>query len=87
MNAAKSTTNSTKNHQIAPKYLRVQYGGQMPKKYFPFWVKPRFITQKTGWDKYDLRAAREQGTINYREDDGGELWYDLHSLSEKFFIK
>jgi hypothetical protein len=83
MNPPKTARNSAKPRIIAPKYLKVQFGGSAPRNYHPFWVTAQFITRTTGWDRNILRSARERGFINYREDERGELLYDYNSLPDR----
>lgn len=48
----------------------------------PMWVRASVITSLTGWTNQKMRQARENGYIEYKEEDG--LWYNLTSLNEKF---
>ena len=49
----------------------------------PYWVRVGVITALTGWNKEGMRAARENGYVNYKEKDGSH-WYDLNSIHSKF---
>jgi hypothetical protein len=44
----------------------------------PCWVRAKIIMQLTGWNGEEMRQARENGYIQYKEENG--LWYDLESL-------
>lgn len=49
------------------------------------WVKVKTITTLTGWDRYTLQAARENGTIIWKKNDKG-FWYLLESIPERLII-
>lgn len=49
------------------------------------WVKASVITEKTGWNKEGMRAARKNCYIRYKKE-GNAFFYDLNSLNP-FFIK
>ncbi len=49
------------------------------------WVKVGFISHLTGWKKYELKRAREQGLIKMKRTDEG-VFYLLESLDKKFII-
>lgn len=44
------------------------------------WVKVTVILLMTGWDRYQLRRARDRGEINYKKNKTG-IWYDANSLA------
>lgn len=48
------------------------------------WVRAKIIIRLTGWTANEMRQARENGYIQFKEEDG--LWYDLSSLN-KLFVK
>lgn len=73
MNPAKRSQNSSKTRKFSPRYVRVQVGGG-------YWVNGFTVNEILGWDSKRLRRARENGEINYRPDERGELLYDIKSV-------
>lgn len=51
------------------------------------WVSASWITGLTGWDRNQMRRAREQNIIEFRTKDTGSFEYLLQSLDEKFIVK
>lgn len=51
------------------------------------WVSPKWITDLTQWSREDLRQARKQGIIEYKESPGGGWLYKLESIPEVFIKK
>lgn len=51
------------------------------------WVGPSWIMELTGWDKYKLRKARDQGIIKYAQKNSGAVLYVLESIPEIFILK
>jgi hypothetical protein len=51
------------------------------------WVGPKWITGLTNWSREDLRQAREQNIIEFKESPGGGYLYKLESIPEQFLIK
>lgn len=49
----------------------------------PMWVKASVITRLTGWNKEQMRTARENGYVEYEKREDG-IFYDLNTLHEKF---
>ena len=50
------------------------------------YVKVGIIQELTGWNASFLRKARENGLVEFREQDG-KFFYVLESVDEKFLIK
>jgi hypothetical protein len=50
------------------------------------WVGPSWIMQITGWSKRKLQSAREQGIVEFKQNEAGGLVYKLESIPE-IFIK
>lgn len=45
------------------------------------WVKAPVITRLTGWDSNEMRAARRNGYVRFKEGPKGYL-YDVDSLNQ-----
>ena len=50
------------------------------------WVKVSIVQELTGWDKFFLQKARENGLIKFKEEDG-KFTYLLESIPEVFIKK
>lgn len=48
------------------------------------WVSPSWVTELTGWKKWKLQMAREQGIIEVKKSEGGGYLYKLESIPEQF---
>lgn len=57
------------------------------KKESATWVKVGFIVEITGWNKEQMRRARQQGLIKYRRDPEKGFIYSLESLPTMFIKK
>lgn len=73
MNPAKPSQLSTKTRKFSPRYRRVQVGGG-------YWVNGFTVNEILGWNSQRLRRARENGEIDYKYDERGELLYDIKSV-------
>lgn len=51
------------------------------------WVSPKWVTDLTQWSAEDLRQARKQGIIEYKESPGGGWLYKIESIPEQFIKK
>lgn len=47
------------------------------------WVKSSVISMVTGWDKYGMKTARENGYVKFVKDAPGKpgFWYLLESVN------
>lgn len=51
------------------------------------WVGPKWVTSVTLWSREDLRQAREQKIIEFKESPGGGWLYKLESIPDIFIRK
>lgn len=76
-------TTEQKIEQIYQRVLRIEQANR-PRS---TWVSVSFITLLTGWNREQMRKAREQGIIEYRENKTGGLEYKVESIPEQFLLK
>ncbi len=54
--------------------------GKSPIQNKAYWVKAVWIMEVTGWNKEQMRRAREQNMITWRHTDIDGFQYDLNSI-------
>jgi hypothetical protein len=48
------------------------------------WLPPGWVTKLTGWNREELRQARENKIVEYKASPGGGWLYKLESIPEQF---
>ncbi len=56
----------------------------VPKK--QTWVKAYIVQDLTGWDKFFMQKARQNGLVKFRNDNG-KFTYLLESIDDRFLIR
>jgi hypothetical protein len=51
------------------------------------WVNAEWIIRLTGWNKEELRQAREGKLIEFRQEPSRRIKYVLESIPEQFLKK
>lgn len=51
-----------------------------------FWVKSKWIMRATGWNKGEMRDARERGMVTWRHTEKDGFQYDINSIHHSMLI-
>lgn len=51
------------------------------------WAGAIWVMELTGWDKYKMRQAREQGLVEWKDDAKQGRLYNIDSINQLFIKK